>query len=130
MCMKCELGLTDSQFRAMIREKIDEHGWMIQGLDDGSLFYTIGLTEHGLPELVITHVHLRDAVQVLNTLARRQRQAGAFEHGQITDLDGIRVRLDKLWSTKQLVMLNDHYRAHRPKPTALAVVLLDRDAGV
>ncbi|GAB3598988.1 DUF4262 domain-containing protein [Angustibacter peucedani] len=56
-------------------EKIEQFGWMVQGVaggaDEPSFCYTVGLTPHGLPELVVFGLPYSVSVHVLNDLANR-----------------------------------------------------------
>lgn len=76
------------------QELIDRHGWAVTGVfpaedDPGVLFaYTIGLTAHGFPELIIAGLDLTTSQLLLNDLARRVfDRAQRFTAGQrISDL--------------------------------------------
>lgn len=63
------------QYAARLRQVIAEHGWAVQtvhgDLIDPSFSYTVGLTEAGLPELIIVGLPERTAGLILNQLARR-----------------------------------------------------------
>jgi hypothetical protein len=68
------------QYLALVQSVIEEHGWAVQGslpsADDPAaadvvpLFYTVGLTRKGLPELAMMGVPTSLAHLVLNMLAR------------------------------------------------------------
>lgn len=65
---------------ASVRGIIDEHGWAIQGVipEEGHdwFFYTVGLTERGLPEIMLTGVDVPEVAQgFLNTVARTMVEA-------------------------------------------------------
>lgn len=121
MCAKCAKGLATDQYLIMLTDLVARHGWAVQGLTDGSLFYTVGLTLRGLPELVLTDEaggagegagsagHL--AAAVLNELARRQVAAGAFEPGQLTEVRGQRVRVAEQ-DVEPLVLARKLYGRH------------------
>lgn len=51
---------------------IEEHGWIVQAIGTSPmLFYTVGLAEKGLPEVVITGVPMEAAKSIMNTFARK-----------------------------------------------------------
>lgn len=65
---------TDKQIKDyldLVRAQIKEHGWIILGVfpvdkDDLGFAYTVGLTEAGLPELVLSGAWNEQAQQLLN----------------------------------------------------------------
>lgn len=63
---------------------IAEHGWMVQGVGGQPPFaYTIGLTEYGHPELLLTGLDPRRAQPLLNDLARPVKDTGRrYEPGE------------------------------------------------
>ena len=67
----------DTYLRDTVLPTIAKHGWMIQGVFpregdiDVPFAYTVGLTEAGLPELVIAGLGWPDAGHILNDAARR-----------------------------------------------------------
>ncbi|MFI7493078.1 DUF4262 domain-containing protein [Micromonospora echinaurantiaca] len=83
----------DEFFRTQ-QKHIDEIGWSITavlpapGETDTPFAYTVGLTEHNLPELVIAGLDPLIAQALLNDLARRVHdRAERLTHGQrVTDL--------------------------------------------
>lgn len=123
MCMMCEQNLSSDQYLAKMTEVIARAGWAVQGLTDGSLYYTVGLTPKRLPELVtdghLTHGDHRAAQALLNELARRQVAAGPFEAGQVTEVAGLRLRLVSA-SVDPLRLVRKLYGYHYD-PAALAV---------
>ena len=76
------------------REHIDRAGWSVVAVlptlnEPGTAFaYTVGLTAHDFPELLIAGLHPNIAHTLLNTLAAPVwDRAERYEHGQrITDL--------------------------------------------
>ena len=51
---------------------IEEHGWIIQAVGTNPmLFYTVGLAQKGLPEVVVTGLPMDAAQSVLNVFARK-----------------------------------------------------------
>ncbi|MCZ7478824.1 DUF4262 domain-containing protein [Micromonospora sp. WMMC273] len=59
---------------AAVREVVAAHGWAVKGVGP-NIAYTVGLTEAGLPELVLIGVRVEVAARVLNDLARRSLEA-------------------------------------------------------
>ncbi|HTY29136.1 MAG TPA: DUF4262 domain-containing protein, partial [Mycobacterium sp.] len=64
-------GSTVADFLDVIRGKIDERGWAVQYVEDPRMpfAYTVGMTGHGLPELLMTNVSPARAARVLNNSA-------------------------------------------------------------
>lgn len=60
-------------FLDMIRAGIREHGWVVQFTQrrTGTVGYTVGLTDAGLPELAIFSAPPEVAAAILNDLARQ-----------------------------------------------------------
>lgn len=81
-----------------VREKIMKHGWMVQGVfgDEGGpgFAYTIGLTEAGLPELLISgNLDNQVAMQLLNAAAALH-VANEFQPGdEISDIANVVFRV-------------------------------------
>ena len=74
MCWQCDNpAATEADYYRMVREKIDRYGWTVQGIERSKLYpdwaYTVGLTEHDLPELVVTGLPPDRAMEVLNGFA-------------------------------------------------------------
>ncbi|MBS9533949.1 DUF4262 domain-containing protein [Mycobacterium sp. M1] len=73
MCWKCDHPeATIEEWIDEIRAKKDRLGWAIQYVEDDRrpFAYTIGLHEHGLPELLVTGLTPEDTVRVLNGAAQ------------------------------------------------------------
>jgi hypothetical protein len=101
MCDECEGGdlSFEDYYDQVIRPKIDEYGWFIQYVTGDrlspSFAYTIGLTEHGCPELVVTGVSQQQAAALLNeggVVLHRRRLA----HGQRVTVAGRRIEVVEL----------------------------------
>ena len=59
MCWECDHpGATRDDYLHYVGGVIAEHGWAVQGVERDRIHppwaYTVGLTEHGEPELVVT----------------------------------------------------------------------------
>lgn len=70
MCMRCDQpDLTTEEYDDHIRALIAEHRFAIQAVGGSrchaEFSYTVGLTAHGLPELVVTGVRVADASRLL-----------------------------------------------------------------
>jgi hypothetical protein len=100
MCDQCEGGdqSLEEYYTQVIRPTIDEYGWFIQYILGGrapAFAYTIGLTEHGFPELIVTGVTQEQAAALLNEggeLLHRRHLA----HGQRVTVAGRRVEIVEL----------------------------------
>ncbi len=70
-----------------VRPLIREHGWMVQTVDAGRLHaelaYTVGLTDAGLPELVLTGLPERRSGRLLNFLAGQMVRSGPPAPGEV-----------------------------------------------
>ncbi|GAC1610733.1 MAG: DUF4262 domain-containing protein [Mycobacteriales bacterium] len=99
MCDRCDSDPDETleQFYAhTVRPMIELYGWYIQYIhgdgDAPPYAYTIGLTEHGCPELIATGVTQEEAAALLNAggeLAHRQH----LRHGQRVTVAGRRVEV-------------------------------------
>lgn len=74
MCWACDHpGSTYQDQLDHMRELMVRHGWAIQGVEGDRIHppyaYTLGLTQCGLPELVVTGMALRRAAELLNSVA-------------------------------------------------------------
>lgn len=74
MCWQCDNpDKTMDDYLEMVRRTIDEYGWFVQVVErDGrrpGFAYTVGLSEHLLPELLVTGLSMRRAGALLNDVA-------------------------------------------------------------
>ncbi|WP_166907092.1 DUF4262 domain-containing protein [Mycobacterium sp. DL440] len=72
MCWTCDHPeATRQDYLDLLRAKTLKRGWALQYVEDDRrpFAYTIGLTEAGLPELVVTGLPPLKAMQVLNSVA-------------------------------------------------------------
>src|SRR3954462_9180181 len=70
MCQLCDQpDLTTEEYDDQIRALVDQHRFAIQAVGgsrcQAEFSYTVGLTAHGLPELVVTGVRAADAGRLL-----------------------------------------------------------------
>jgi hypothetical protein len=75
-----------------MRDLIARHGWAVQGVGRDRLHppwaYTVGLTPHGRPELVVTGLPLARATRLLNDVASHVLHAAAPRPGEQIPLRG------------------------------------------
>lgn len=74
-CWKCcNHEATEAEYLTSVCTQIDRYGWLVQGVRGTRLHtawaYTVGLTEYGVPELVITGRRLEVAASMLNAVAK------------------------------------------------------------
>jgi hypothetical protein len=80
MCWQCDNpNGTTEEYLDELRDTISDHGWAVQFVehDKRPFAYTIGLHEHGLPELLITGLGAQVATRVLNSIAHQMVDDGA-----------------------------------------------------
>ena len=120
----------EDYYARVIRSKIEEYGWFIQYVEsDGrasSYAYTVGLTEHGCPELIATGVTPQEAAALLNAggdvLHRRH-----LHHGQRVTIAGRRTEVVVLPHPEaHLLFASDVYG---PQMQAVQLVHAD-DSGI
>lgn len=92
MCWQCDNpDKTAADYLEMVEGIIATHGWFVQGVEKDrhrpSFHYTVGLTEIGLPELLVTGMRHPAAAAFLNGVAHHQ-----FHHGGAELLAGERNR--------------------------------------
>ena len=93
MCWMCDRpGATERDYLDHMRRLIDRYGWAVQGVERDGIHppwaYTVGLTPHRRPELVITGMGLTRATGVLNGVAAHLLQADAPAPGTQAELTG------------------------------------------
>src|SRR6266702_3802026 len=86
VCWICDHpGATERDYQDHMRQLINTFGWAVQGVERDGIHppwaYTVGLTPHRRPELVITGMGLTRAMQVLNGVAAHLLHAEAPEPG-------------------------------------------------
>lgn len=74
MCWQCDHpGKSVADYLDHLRGVIAEHGWAVQGVEPDRLrppwAYTAGMTESGLPELVVTGLSFHRAANLLHAVA-------------------------------------------------------------
>lgn len=129
MCEACRLNLNADGIKKQLRALIAEFGWAVVGVEHGFVpfAYTVGLTESGLPELLLEGIGPTSGGQdILNELAKRQVAAGAFENGQVTEAEGRQLRIEPLRTLIKLKGVVGLYKRRQPAPTARKVVIVPR----
>src|ERR1700747_3206641 len=86
MCWICDHpGATEGDYTEHMRRLTPAHGWAWQGVERDGIHppwaYTVGLTSHRRPELVITGMGLTRATAVLNGMAAHPPHADEPEPG-------------------------------------------------
>jgi hypothetical protein len=113
-------------YARVIRPTIDRCGWYIQYVGDPrggpSYAYTIGLTEHGCPELIVTGVTPEEASALLNDGGEllHGRHLG---HGQRVTVAGRRVEVVELPHPEAHLLFADD--VYGPDLKALQLVYAD-----
>ncbi|HUA28905.1 MAG TPA: DUF4262 domain-containing protein [Streptosporangiaceae bacterium] len=93
MCWFCDHpGGTLRDYLDFLTDKITTFGWAVQGVERDRIHppwaYTVGLTPHGHPELVVTGLSLRRAAALLNDVAGHLMHAAAPSPGEQIALTG------------------------------------------
>jgi hypothetical protein len=93
VCWQCDHpGSTRLDYYAHLRDLIAWSGWAVQGVERDRIHppwaYTVGLTPHGRPELVVTGLPLARATDLLNDLATHVLHAQAPGPGEQIPLRG------------------------------------------
>lgn len=106
---------------------IDTEGWAVIGAEKGGLVpiaYTVGLTFLRVPELYVEGLGIETATLVLNDLAERQRQAGSFDPGQLTQAGGRMVRLVERPELTNMTYVQMFFGDGKPVPPRALTVQL------
>ena len=93
MCMWCDdPTMSPERYLAWLTAVIGEHGWAIQGIERERhrppWAYTVGLSPHGKPELLVTGLPLRRAADLLNDVAEHVLHADEPAPGEQVPLIG------------------------------------------
>lgn len=129
MCWLCaQPDATPLDYVVNLRGLIDEYGWAVQAISRDGLHppwaYTVGLTEHGQPELVVTGLAVRRAEALLNGVAAHLLHAAAPEPGeQVQLVDGPLIEIVTV--TEPGVRLRRAVDLYGPQIRALQVVHAD-----
>lgn len=128
-----EIERTEANVRAVLSDleaTVQDQGWALVGtsvklncVEDGEFTYTLGLHKRRLPD-IITFGLCGCSDEVVDTIAWRQLKAGAFDDGQITQVQGTPVRITTWPYTTHLRLLNEYYRHYSDSPSLLMVMPL------
>jgi Domain of unknown function (DUF4262) len=93
MCWECEHpGSTRDDYLDYVNGVIAEHGWAVQGVERDRIHppwaYTVGLTAHGEPELVVTGMPLPRASGLIHDVAAHVLHATSPRPGEQIALRG------------------------------------------
>jgi hypothetical protein len=93
VCWECDHpGSTRLDYLNHMRKLADDYGWAVQGVerwrDRPPWAYTVGLTRHGQPELVVTGMRIEPAACLLNQVAGHIMHAAAARPGEQIPWDG------------------------------------------
>jgi hypothetical protein len=91
MCWLCDHpGATEFDYLEHIRDVIAYSGFAIQGVEgdrrNSPWAYTVGLSAHGKPELVVTGLSIARSVRLLNDVAPHLMHADAPQPGEVVPL--------------------------------------------
>lgn len=104
---------------------IQRAGFVVMATEDAAgveFSYTVGMTEHGLPELVVSSQTRPDGGHMLLELGKRQRRAGAFTPGGVTVFEGDVWRFDERPTLLSMALVEIIYGDNLPiEPTALTL---------
>ncbi|WIY06037.1 DUF4262 domain-containing protein [Amycolatopsis mongoliensis] len=91
MCFECE-NPDRSGYLQRLRDGVAGRGWLVQGVEGSGSYppwaYTVGLSEYGLPELVVTGLPVPDAAGLLNDLAAHSLHESPPSSGERVPLRG------------------------------------------
>lgn len=129
MCEWCDDPmLTPERFLERLSTTVAACGWVVQGVererDRPPWAYTVGLTEHGRPELLVTGLPLPRAGALLNDLAEHALQTDPHDHGDQEWLPG-GVVVEYVYVPHPEVHLLHAVALYGPAVTALQVVWTD-----
>lgn len=87
MCWMCDHpNATRQDYLQYIESIVAREGWAVQGVERDRFrppyAYTVGLTPHGKPELVVTGMSLARAAELLNDIAVHVMHAAVPEPGE------------------------------------------------
>jgi len=129
MCWLCDHPRsTRADYLNHLRDIIDVHGWAVQGVQRSRTrppwAYTVGLTLHGRPELVVTGMPVTRAARLLNDVAAHIMHATAPRPGERVPLrDGPLIEIVRIPEPAAYLMVAVEF--YGPAVRALQVVHAD-----
>lgn len=108
---------------------IEKHGYAVQSvMDNPSMSYTVGLTDLGLPELVMVGVPIPSMQAIINEAVARMRSTQPFAPGQLqSELANLPLRIDAVHISQvlgRLYMLIGYEKRRQRQVTELKVLQL------
>jgi Domain of unknown function (DUF4262) len=93
MCWQCDHpGSTRQDYLDHMQDLIDRFGWAVVGVERDRVrppwAYTLGLTQHGRPELVLTGLPLPRATWLLNAVAPYVLDTAVPQPGEAVHVEG------------------------------------------
>ena len=94
MCWMCDHpSATSEDYLGYMKALIRDHGWAVQAVEPDRVHppyaYTVGLTQRGKPEIVVTGMRIQRAVRLLNDVAAHLLHAALPDPGeQVQLVDG------------------------------------------
>lgn len=93
MCWQCDHpNATRREYLEHVCEVIADYGWAVQGVQRDRIrppqAYTVGLTAHGKPELLVTGMRLERATELLDDVASHVLHAEPPRPGERVQLRG------------------------------------------
>lgn len=131
MCWNCDRpGSTFADYiEQWLIPTIERHGWAVTAVDGDRLHapfaYTIGLTENGLSELVVTGLPQGRAHAVLNSVADHCLSNGPMVPGELSAVFGVDPRLELVSVPHPDAHLFDAVALYGPEVRALQLVWQD-----
>jgi hypothetical protein len=129
MCWACDHpDATRMDYLDHARSLIARYGWTVQGVERDRIHppwaYTVGLTQYGQPELVVTGMPLGRAGELLHAVADHVLHASAPTPGeQVALIDGPLIEIVEV--AEPTAHLNTAIELYGPSVRALQVVHAD-----
>jgi hypothetical protein len=130
MCWQCEHpGSTREDYLEHVRRLIGQSEWVVQAVNRDRIrppwSYTVGLTEHGLPELAMTGLAAPRAALVLNTVAAYVLETSAPRPGDTMGIEDDDIMMEVVQVSEPAVHLLIAAEIYGPGLRALQLVHAD-----
>lgn len=117
------------EYIAKLDAIIEKHGYAVQSvMDNPPMSYTVGLTDLGLPELVMVGVPIPSMQAIINEAVARMRSTQPFAPGQLqSELANLPLRIDAVHISQvlgRLYMLIGYEKRRQRQVTELKVLQL------